>query len=191
MLDHIGIGVTDVEECKRFWLQALAPLGISIVMEGPYGVGLGRKQKPFFCIFAAPEKPAPLHLGFAAKSRTDVDDVYRAALGAGGTDNGPPGLRPHCHPDDYGAFVIGPDGHNVEAVCHMPSTDQCISGDGARPRNEQPARPPRSDRARVPMASPVVASGRPASQPIRPAPGNHPWAGATGMSRHVPTRSPH
>ena len=90
-------------------------------MEGPYGVGLGQKQKPSLWLYQTTEKPAPLHLAFAAGDRQQVDDFYRAALAAGGRDNGAPGLRPHYHANYYAAFVLGPDGHNVEAVCHKPA----------------------------------------------------------------------
>ncbi len=70
------------------------------------------------CLFQTAEKPANLHLAFVAESRSQVEAFHRAALEAGGTDNGAPGLRPHYHADYYAAFVIGPDGHNIEAVCH-------------------------------------------------------------------------
>jgi catechol 2,3-dioxygenase-like lactoylglutathione lyase family enzyme len=120
MFDHIGFGVTDLARSKAFFLAALQPLGISVVMEGPYGVGLGRSGKPSLWLKGMGEKPAHLHIAIAAESRAEVDAFYRAALAAGGKDNGPPGLRPDYHPDYYGAFVIGPDGHNIEAVCHRP-----------------------------------------------------------------------
>jgi len=120
MFDHIGFGVSDVAQSKAFFLKSLAPLGVAVVMEGPYGVGLGRKGKPSLWIHETTSKPTPMHIAFAADSRQDVDAFYRAALAAGGKDNGAPGLRPHYHANYYGAFVIGPDGHNVEAVCHKP-----------------------------------------------------------------------
>ena len=120
MFDHVGFGVTDYEASKAFFAKALQPLGVGIVMEGPYGVGLGRNGKPSLWLHASDEKPARLHLAFVADSRKLVDEFHRAALGAGGKDNGAPGLRPHYHANYYGAFVIGPDGHNVEAVCHRP-----------------------------------------------------------------------
>ncbi len=120
MFDHVGIGVTRLAESKAFFLQALAPLQATVVMEGPYGVGIGRNHKPSLWLVTTKERPTPLHIAFAAATRAEVDAFYRAALAAGGTDNGPPGLRPHYHPNYYGAFVIGPDGHNVEAVCHSP-----------------------------------------------------------------------
>ncbi|RPH67280.1 MAG: VOC family protein [Burkholderiales bacterium] len=118
MFDHIGFGATDIEASKAFFVRALAPLGISAVMEGPYGVGLGRGNKPSLWLTPTSEKPVPLHLAFAADNRSQVDEFHRAAIAAGGKDNGPPGLRPHYHPDYYAAFAIGPDGHNIEAVCH-------------------------------------------------------------------------
>ena len=120
MFDHIGIGVTNLAASKAFFLAALRPLGVELVMEGPYGVGIGQQKKPSLWLFETKEKPAHLHIAFSAESRSQVDDFYRAALGAGGKDNGAPGLRPHYHANYYGAFVIGPDGHNIEAVCHKP-----------------------------------------------------------------------
>jgi len=120
MFDHIGLGATDLPASKDFFLRALAPLGVAVAMEGPYGVGLGMNGKPSLWISAASAPPAPLHLAFVAGSRKEVDAFYQAALAAGGKDNGAPGLRPHYHANYYGAFVIGPDGHNVEAVCHRP-----------------------------------------------------------------------
>jgi len=120
MFDHIGFGVSDFAASKAFFLKALQPLDYVVVMEGPYGVGLGPAGKPFLWLHQSTEKPGHLHLAFTAKSRKQVEEFYRAALEAGGKDNGAPGLRPHYHPNYYGAFVIGPDGHNVEAVRHRP-----------------------------------------------------------------------
>lgn len=120
MFDHLGMGVTDYEASKSFFLKALQPLGVAVVMEGPYGLGLGSNNKPSLWLTQVLEKPTPLHIAFTAETRRQVDDFHRAALAAGGKDNGAPGLRPHYHRDYYGAFVIGPDGHNIEAVCHRP-----------------------------------------------------------------------
>jgi catechol 2,3-dioxygenase-like lactoylglutathione lyase family enzyme len=122
MLDHLGFGVSDYARSKAFYLQALAPLGIGIVMEvtpeqaGHSAAGFGKDRKPFFWI--AQGEAAHLHVAFAAATRAEVDAFHRAAIAAGGRDNGAPGLRPHYHPNYYGAFVLDPDGHNVEAVCH-------------------------------------------------------------------------
>lgn len=120
MIDHIGFGVSDYARSKDFFLKALAPLGFGVVMEVEGGVGIGPKGDPL--LWLAPDAPAPgpLHLAFTAETRADVDAFHAAAIAAGGKDNGKPGLRPHYHANYYGAFVIGPDGHNVEAVCHKP-----------------------------------------------------------------------
>jgi catechol 2,3-dioxygenase-like lactoylglutathione lyase family enzyme len=118
MFDHVGFGVTNLAASKTFYLKALQPLGYALAMEGPYGVGIGQNQKPMLWISAAREKPAHLHLAFTAETRQQVVEFYRAALAAGGQDNGAPGIRPQYHASYYGAFVIGPDGHNIETVCH-------------------------------------------------------------------------
>jgi catechol 2,3-dioxygenase-like lactoylglutathione lyase family enzyme len=121
MFDHVKFGVSDYAASKAFFLVALEPLGVAVVSEGApaYGVEFARPEdKASLCLFRTAGKPAPLHLAFAAKNRQQVDAFHRAALQAGGKDNGAPGLRPHYHANYYAAFVIGPDGHNVEAVCH-------------------------------------------------------------------------
>lgn len=123
MFDHVKFGVSDYAASKAFFLEALAPLGVVVVGEGAptYGVELCRKDgKVSLCLYQTAEKPAHLHLAFVAEQRRQVDAFHRAALAAGGTDNGAPGLRPHYHANYYAAFVIGPDGHNIEVVCHEP-----------------------------------------------------------------------
>jgi catechol 2,3-dioxygenase-like lactoylglutathione lyase family enzyme len=129
MIDHIGMPVGNIARATEFYLKALAPLGISIVMEvsteeSGHGaaVGFGANFKPFFWIGEAEGlSRGHVHVAFAAPSRAAVDAFYRAAIAAGGKDNGPPGLRPHYHANYYGAFVLDPDGHNIEAVCHAPA----------------------------------------------------------------------
>ncbi len=120
MFDHVKFGVSDFAASKAFYAQALAPLGVKIVAEGEpsYGVELCDDGTVSLCLHQTDEKPAHLHIAFSAKTRKQVDDFYRAALAAGAKDNGPPGLRPRYHANYYAAFVIGPDGHNIEAVCH-------------------------------------------------------------------------
>jgi len=118
MFDHILIGVSDYAASKAFFLAALAPLGLSIVSEGPLGVELSADDRTSLCLRPTAETPAYLHLAFLAASRAQVDAFHRAALAAGARDNGGPGLRPQYHANYYAAFVIGPDGHNVEVVCH-------------------------------------------------------------------------
>ena len=125
MIDHIGIAASDVTRSRAFYEQALAPLGISIQMAptpdmiaaGYEGYGFGESGKPYFWV-GSKGPSGPIHIAFAAQARPLVDRFHAAALAAGGRDNGPPGLRPHYHPDYYGAFVLDPDGNNVEAVCH-------------------------------------------------------------------------
>lgn len=123
MFDHVKFGVSDFAASKAFYLQALAPLGVTAGAEGEpsYGIELVIPgQITSLCLFQATEKPAHLHLAFMAQTRQQVDDFFREALAAGGRDNGPPGLRPKYHAHYYAAFVIDPDGHNIEAVCHAP-----------------------------------------------------------------------
>jgi catechol 2,3-dioxygenase-like lactoylglutathione lyase family enzyme len=123
MFDHVKIGVSNYAISKHFYLQALAPLGVKAGAEGApsYGIELTSDSPASFCLFETSEKPAHLHIAFAAATREQVDAFYHAALAAGGKDYGPPGLRPKYHPHYYAAFVIDPDGHNIEAVCHQPA----------------------------------------------------------------------
>jgi catechol 2,3-dioxygenase-like lactoylglutathione lyase family enzyme len=124
MFDHVKFGVSDFDASKAFYLQALAPLGVKAGVEGPpaYGIELFIEGQPAtLCLFQTDEKPAHLHLAFVAGTREQVDAFHRAALAAGARDHGAPGLRPKYHANYYAAFVIGPDGHNLEAVCHAAS----------------------------------------------------------------------
>jgi catechol 2,3-dioxygenase-like lactoylglutathione lyase family enzyme len=128
MLDHIGVAVSDLTRARLFYSRALAPLGIAELMEvGPEltessgtAVGYGAGGKPFFWIGDNEAVGQGTHIAFAVDDRAMVDAFHAAALAAGGTDHGAPGLRPHYHPDYYAAFVLDPDGINVEAVCHKP-----------------------------------------------------------------------
>jgi len=120
ILDHIGLAVRDFAKSRAFYLAALAPLGIGIVKEGDGFAGFNREGKGGFWISSGGQPAAPIHVAFAAKDRAEVRAFYDAALAAGGRDNGAPGLRPQYHADYYGAFVLDPDGHNIEAVCQAP-----------------------------------------------------------------------
>jgi catechol 2,3-dioxygenase-like lactoylglutathione lyase family enzyme len=121
MIDHTGIVVSDLQKSRRFYEQALAPLGYAMLFEVPGGVGMGfgEPPKPDFWIGGGSPKERQ-HIAFRANSRAVVDAFYKAALAAGGKDNGPPGPRPIYHANYYGAFVLDLDGHNIEAVCHSP-----------------------------------------------------------------------
>jgi catechol 2,3-dioxygenase-like lactoylglutathione lyase family enzyme len=129
MIDHIGFPVSDYARSKAFYTTALAPLGYSLVMEVGADVteshapaaGFGAGGKPDFWIGGEGGLEKPLHVAIMSKDRASVDAFHRAALSAGGKDNGAPGLRPHYHANYYGAFVLDPDGHNIEAVCHAPA----------------------------------------------------------------------
>ena len=128
MIDHIGFAVSDYAKSKRFYELALAPLGYTLIMEvgGEHteskspAAGFGADGKPDFWIGGEGGLDKPVHVAIVAKDRATVDAFHRAALAAGAKDNGAPGLRPHYHPNYYGAFVRDPDGHNIEAVCHKP-----------------------------------------------------------------------
>ncbi|HEY9789768.1 MAG TPA: VOC family protein [Candidatus Obscuribacterales bacterium] len=120
MFDHILFGVSDYAASKAFFLTALEPIGMAVVSEGPLGIELSADGKSSLCLCPTDEKPAHLHLAFVAENRQQVEAFYRAALEAGAKDNGAPGLRPNYSGKYYAAFVIGPDGHNIEVVCHEP-----------------------------------------------------------------------
>lgn len=122
MFDHIGFAVGNFEQSKAFYLQALAPLGIGVVMEGDGWAMLGKHGKGQFWFGSYGNPPGAIHVAFAAENRAQVQAFYEAAIAAGGRDNGAPGIREQYHPNYYGAFVFDPDGHNVEAVCHQAET---------------------------------------------------------------------
>lgn len=126
MIDHMSLNVADITAMATFYEKALAPLGVKPLMR--FGkemtghadfVGFGA-EKPFFWL-AGTERTRPIqHIAFRAENRAEVEAFHAAAIAAGATDNGGPGLRPHYHEHYYGAFVLDPEGHNVEAVCHKP-----------------------------------------------------------------------
>jgi catechol 2,3-dioxygenase-like lactoylglutathione lyase family enzyme len=126
MIDHVGFPVSNYAHSKAFYEKALAPLGYALIMEvtadrtesGSPAAGFGKQGKPNFWIGGEGGLHGILHIAIAADDRATVDAFHRAALAAGGRDNGAPGLRPQYHPTYYAAFVLDPDGHNIEAVCH-------------------------------------------------------------------------
>ena len=129
MIDHIGFPVSDYARAKAFYSKALAPLGYTLIMEvaaehtdaDAPAAGFGADGKPDFWIGGEGGLQKALHVAILARDRAGVDAFYKAAIAAGGKDNGAPGLRPHYHSNYYGAFVLDPDGHNIEAVCHAPA----------------------------------------------------------------------
>jgi len=128
MIDHVGFAVSDLARSSTFYAAALAPLGIVELMRvtpeqtdsGGTAIGYGKADKPFFWIGDNERVGQGTHIAFAVDSRARVDAFHAAALAAGGTDHGAPGIRAHYHPNYYGAFVLDPDGQNIEAVCHRP-----------------------------------------------------------------------
>jgi catechol 2,3-dioxygenase-like lactoylglutathione lyase family enzyme len=122
MFDHVKFGVSDYTASRAFYLEALKSIGVAVVAEGSptYGIEMSPDGKASLCLFQTEEKPAHLHLAFTAENRQQVEAFHHAALQAGGKDNGAPGLRPRYHANYYAAFVIDPDGHNIEVVCHKP-----------------------------------------------------------------------
>lgn len=126
MLDHVGIPVSDYARSKGFYLHVLKALGHDLVLEvsseetgGDSHAGFGPRGRPQFWIGSGKPIKGRVHFAFVAKNRNAVRAFHAVALKAGGKDNGPPGLRPHYHENYYGAFVLDPDGHNIEAVCHL------------------------------------------------------------------------
>ncbi|HEY1329795.1 MAG TPA: VOC family protein [Casimicrobiaceae bacterium] len=121
MIDHTGVAVSDMTRSKAFYAAALAPLGYTLLMDLGEAAGFGVPPKPDFWLGAGTPGEHKSHVAFRADTRAQVDAFHRAALAAGGRDNGAPGIRAHYHPNYYGAFVLDPDGHNIEAVCHSPA----------------------------------------------------------------------
>ncbi len=128
MIDHTGLNVRDPATSRRFYDAALAPLGYALLAEIPkqhtgglFVAGYGVAPKPDFWVAEGTPNQPRVHIAFRARTRAEVDAFYQAALAAGGKDNGAPGPRPHYHQHYYGAFVLDPDGHNIEAVCHDPA----------------------------------------------------------------------
>ena len=119
MLDHVTIGVSDIERSRNFYDLALRPLGITrLYAEGETASGYGISPKAFFWISWRSFPQTGAHIAFTAQDRAVVDQFHAEAIASGGRDNGAPGIRPNYHPSYYGAFVLDPDGHNIEAVCH-------------------------------------------------------------------------
>jgi len=128
MFDHVGLNVKDYGASRRFYEEALRPLGYGVVMAFEHAAGFGKDGKPAFWVVHREPFGTGTHVAFQCADRSTVDAFHAAALAAGGNDNGLPGLREQYHPTYYGAFVLDPDGNNVEAVCHAP--DQVASGEG-------------------------------------------------------------
>jgi len=121
LIDHFTLLAVDFPRSKAFYTQALAPLRARLVMEFEGVAGFGMNGKGELWLRATREPQRSMHIAFYAQTRNQVNEFHLAALAAGGVDNGPPGLRPIYHANYYGAYIVDPDGHNIEAVCHAPS----------------------------------------------------------------------
>jgi catechol 2,3-dioxygenase-like lactoylglutathione lyase family enzyme len=119
LIDHIGIAISDYHRSKVFYSKVLQPLGIELVAEVDGWAGFGKHGKGDFWLGVDEKIQFPMHIAFLAASREEVNQFYAAAIAAGAKDNGKPGLRVKYHADYYAAFVFDPDGHNIEAVCHL------------------------------------------------------------------------
>ena len=150
MIDHISLRVVDLTRAKEWYVQALAPLGYEVIMEFPEAVGMGVKGKPDLWLTPGGVEGATTHLAFRVRDNATVDAFHAAALAAGGGDNGGPGLREAYHPRYYGAFVLDPDGNNVEAVCHGEEPAAKPAAAKKRPAaRKKPAKPtPRTKKAK-------------------------------------------
>ena len=120
MIDHIGIDVANYDRSRKFYERTLPAIGWELVEQVMGWMAFGPPRQPVFWLRQAKPATQPIHIAFAAPDRAAVDAFYAAAIAAGATDNGPPGVREMYHPNYYGAFVLDPDGHNIEAVCHRP-----------------------------------------------------------------------
>ena len=116
MIDHVSLRVQDLPRALAFYRAALAPLGWDVLMEFPQGAGMGTR-KPYLWITQAQQPPTPTHVALASE-RARIDAFHAAALAAGGTDNGRPGVRADYHPNYYAAYIYDPEGNNIEVVCH-------------------------------------------------------------------------
>jgi catechol 2,3-dioxygenase-like lactoylglutathione lyase family enzyme len=187
MLDHIGITVKDLAASKAFYVAALKPLGIKALSEFPGWVGFGKDRPQFWIAQGEHSASAPrAHIAFSTDDRKLVQKFYDAAMAAGAVDNGPPGLRTHYHKNYYGAFVIDPDGYNVEAVSHRPDA----AGRSRRAAAGSPAKRSRSAGAASPAKRRSRSAG--AAKPSRSAGAakRSRSAGAAKRSRSAGAASP-
>jgi catechol 2,3-dioxygenase-like lactoylglutathione lyase family enzyme len=175
-IDHTSLSVSDYDAAKRFYVAALAPLRVGVIMEFPADVtgsvdvaGLGSDGKPFLWLANAGKTEPRVHLAFRAETRDQVDAFYAAAIAAGGTDNGPPGLRPHYHEHYYGAFVLDADGHNIEVVCHAnPMAKVAATAPAKRPaarRRSAAGKKAAAVRKRTPVRKPTRKRAAPSKKP--------------------------
>jgi catechol 2,3-dioxygenase-like lactoylglutathione lyase family enzyme len=153
MIDHISLRVQDFSRAVDFYKSALAPLGYKVLMEFPNVAGLGANGKADLWIMQSDQQPSPTHIAISGE-RPQIKAFHEAALGSGGSDNGPPGLRLDYHPNYYAAFVLDPEGNNIEVVCHAPegvaaAPKKVTAKKSAKPAKKAAARKPAKKTAKV------------------------------------------
>lgn len=156
MIDHVSVRVQDFQRLLAFYRDALAPIGYSVIMEYPGAVGLGAQGKPDLWLMQTEQAVNPTHVALSSARRDFIDAFHAAGLAAGGTDNGPPGLRADYHPTYYAAYVRDPEGNNIEVVCHAPPQ---------APRTAKAARPAAKGKAK---ARKKPAAKKPAKAKAKP-----------------------
>jgi catechol 2,3-dioxygenase-like lactoylglutathione lyase family enzyme len=158
MIDHVSVRVSDFSRLLAFYREALAPIGYQVIMEFPGAVGLGADGKPDLWLMQTDQPVNPTHLALGTESRDPIDAFYAAGLAAGGTDNGPPGLRLDYHPTYYAAYVRDPEGNNIEVVCHAPPG----MPKAARPASKGKAKAKKKAAAKKPAKAKKAAAKKPA-----------------------------
>ncbi len=169
MIDHISLRVQDFSRAVDFYKSALAPLGYKVLMEFPNAAGLGADGKADLWIMPLSEDQAPLpaHIAISAGERPQIQEFHSAALESGGTDNGPPGLRLDYHPNYYAAFVLDPEGNNIEVVCHAPEGAMAAPKKSAAKKSvkasvKASAKPAKKVAAKKPAKKAAKAAAKPA-----------------------------
>ena len=162
MIDHISLRVQDFSRAIDFYRSALAPLGYKVLMEFPNAAGLGANGKADLWIMQSEQQPSPTHIAISGE-RPQINAFHEAALGSGGSDNGPPGLRLDYHPNYYAAFVLDPEGNNIEVVCHAPE------GVKAAPRKVAAKKSAKPAAARKPAKKAVKVAAKGAKKSAKPA----------------------
>jgi catechol 2,3-dioxygenase-like lactoylglutathione lyase family enzyme len=140
MIDHVSVRVQDFSKLLTFYREALAPIGYEVIMEYPGAVGLGANGKPDLWLMRSDKAINPTHVALAS-TRDRIDAFHEAALAAGGTDNGAPGVRADYHPSYYAAFILDPEGNNIEVVCHTPPSAARASRPAGKAKAKAKAKP--------------------------------------------------
>jgi catechol 2,3-dioxygenase-like lactoylglutathione lyase family enzyme len=161
MIDHVSVRVQDFPRLLAFYREALAPIGYEVLMEYPGAVGLGVDGKPDLWLMQTEQMVNPTHVALSAETRDPIDAFYAAGLAAGGTDNGPPGLRLDYHPTYYAAFVKDPEGNNIEVVCHVAPGAAKAARPAAKGKAKAKAKAKKKVAAKKPAPKAKAAKAKP------------------------------